>query len=131
MGKAATAAPLAIAKQELLWRATLRVCRGATVTHIAASSTRIDRVAVRLVPAYTLALEPDQAIELSAKPKKPFDVLLRVHSYATKPGKVDVGLTAPHDWTVSPPVQPAIRQLWRSVCQVYRHATCQLDPRHL
>jgi len=74
------------------------------VTHIAATSTRIDRVPVRMVPAYTLALEPDQAIELSAKPKKPFDVLTRVHSYATKPAKVEVGFTVPQGWTVTPPV---------------------------
>jgi len=74
------------------------------VTHIAATSTRIDRVPVRMVPAYTLALEPDQTIELLAKPKKPFDVLTRVHSYATKPSKIEVGLTAPQGWTVSSPV---------------------------
>jgi len=74
------------------------------VTHIAATSTRIDRVPLRIVPAYTLALEPDQTIELLAKPKKPFDVLSRVHSYATKPGKVEVGLTVPQGWTVSSPV---------------------------
>jgi LmbE family N-acetylglucosaminyl deacetylase len=74
------------------------------VIHIAATSTRIDRVPVRMVPAYTLALEPDQAIELLAKPKKPFDVLTRVHSYATKPAKIEVGLTVPQGWTVTPPV---------------------------
>jgi LmbE family N-acetylglucosaminyl deacetylase len=74
------------------------------VTHIEATSTRIDRVAVRMVPAYTLALEPDQEIELLAKPKKPFDVLLRAHSYATKPAKVEIGLNAPQGWTVSPEV---------------------------
>jgi LmbE family N-acetylglucosaminyl deacetylase len=74
------------------------------VTHIAATSTRIDRVPVRMVPAYTLALEPDQAIELLAKPKKPFDVLTRVHSYATKPGKIEVSLTVPQGWSVSSPV---------------------------
>jgi LmbE family N-acetylglucosaminyl deacetylase len=72
------------------------------VTHIAATSTRIDRVPVRMVPAYTLALEPDQAIELLAKPKKPFDVLTRAHSYATKPAKVEVGLIVPQGWTVTP-----------------------------
>jgi LmbE family N-acetylglucosaminyl deacetylase len=74
------------------------------VNHIAATSTRIDRVPVRMVPAYTLALEPDQAIELLAKPKKPFDVLTRVHSYATKPAKIEAGLTVPQGWTVSSPV---------------------------
>jgi LmbE family N-acetylglucosaminyl deacetylase len=95
--------PLAIARQEV-------TISGYTfnaeepVTHIAATSTRIDRVALRMVPAYTLALEPDQAIELLDRPKKPFDVLLRVHAYATKPGKIDVGLNAPDGWNVSAPV---------------------------
>ena len=58
------------------------------VTHIAPSSTRVDRVALRIVPAYTLKVEPKQALEVLGKPEKPFDVLLRVHSYATQPGKV-------------------------------------------
>ncbi len=74
------------------------------VTHIAATSTRIDRVPVRLVPAYTLALEPDQAIELLDQPKRSFDVLLRVHSYATKAGTVQVALAAPPGWNISAPV---------------------------
>jgi LmbE family N-acetylglucosaminyl deacetylase len=95
--------PLAVAGQEVTV-AGYAFTATEVVTHIAATSTRIDRVAVRMVPAYTLALEPDQSIELLAKPKKPFDVLLRVHSYATKPGKVDVGLAAPGGWTVSSPV---------------------------
>jgi hypothetical protein len=95
--------PLAIAKQEVTVASyTIEVEQ--PVTHIAATSTRIDRVPVRMVPAYTLALEPDQTIELLAKPKKPFDVLSRVHSYATKPGKIQVGLTVPRGWTVSSPV---------------------------
>jgi LmbE family N-acetylglucosaminyl deacetylase len=71
------------------------------VTHIAANSTRIDRVAVRMVPAYTLALEPNQVVALLEKPKKTFDVLLRVHSYATKPAKINVGVAAPEGWTAS------------------------------
>jgi LmbE family N-acetylglucosaminyl deacetylase len=69
------------------------------VTHIAATSTRIDRVAVRLVPAYTLALEPEQNVQLLAKPTQPFDVFLRVHSYGTKSAKVEAGVTAPAGWT--------------------------------
>jgi LmbE family N-acetylglucosaminyl deacetylase len=95
--------PLAIAKQEVTVAGyTIEVEQ--PVTHIAATSTRIDRVPVRMVPAYTLALEPDQTVELLAKLKKPFDVLTRVHSYATKPGKIEVGLTVPQGWTVSSPV---------------------------
>jgi LmbE family N-acetylglucosaminyl deacetylase len=74
------------------------------VMHIQATSTRVDRVPVRMVPAYTLAVEPGQAIEVLGKPSKTFDVLLRVHSYATQAGKVNAGLDAPHGWTASPPV---------------------------
>jgi LmbE family N-acetylglucosaminyl deacetylase len=74
------------------------------VTHIAATSTRIDRVAVRLVPAYTLALEPEQNVQLLARPAQPFEVFLRVHSYAAKPAKVEAGVTAPAGWTAGSPV---------------------------
>jgi len=39
-----------------------------------------------------LPSEPDQVIDVLAKTvsRKPFEVLLRVHSYATEPGKVTV-----------------------------------------
>ncbi len=95
--------PLAIAKQQLTVTG-YTIEAEQPVTHIAATSTRIDRVPVRMVPGYTLALEPDQAIELLAKPTKPFDVLSRVHSYATKPAKIEVGLSVPQGWTISSPV---------------------------
>jgi len=76
------------------------------VTSIRATSTRADRIAPRVVPAYTLAVEPRQVINVLAKPapRKPFEVLLRIHSYATQPGKVTVGLDAPRLWNVSAPV---------------------------
>ena len=76
------------------------------VTSIRATSTRADRIAPRVVPPYTLAVEPGQVISVLAKPgpRKPFDVLLRIHSYATQPGKVSVGLDAPRLWIVSTPV---------------------------
>jgi hypothetical protein len=50
------------------------------------------------VPAYTLAVEPKQAIEIVARQRKPFDVLLHVHSYATQPGQVHIGLAVPKGW---------------------------------
>jgi LmbE family N-acetylglucosaminyl deacetylase len=65
------------------------------------TSTRVDRVTPRIVPAYTLAVEPKSVIEVSGKPGKSFDVLLRVHSYATQPGSVSVGLTVPRGWKAS------------------------------
>ena len=81
------------------------------VTHIAANSTRVDRVPLRIVPAYTLAVEPKQAVEVLARKlsgpsgaRRPIDVLLRVHSYATQPGKIRVGLNVPAGWTASAPV---------------------------
>ena len=77
------------------------------VTHIAPSSTRVDRVPLRIVPAYTLKVEPKQALEVLGKPGKPFDVLLRVHSYATQPGKVSVGIDPPDGFTASAPAELA------------------------
>jgi LmbE family N-acetylglucosaminyl deacetylase len=74
------------------------------VTSVHTTSTRVDRMAQRLVPAYTLAVEPKQVIEIVAKPRKPFAVLLRVHSYATQQGQVRVGLNAPRGWRTSAPV---------------------------
>ena len=73
------------------------------VTSVHASSTRVDRMSPLMVPAYTLAIEPKQAIEILSKPKKPFDVLLRVHSYATQASQVRVELNVPRGWkTVAP-----------------------------
>jgi LmbE family N-acetylglucosaminyl deacetylase len=82
------------------------------VTSVHATSTHVDRVMPRLVPAYTISVEPKQVVEVltktpaksPAKLRKPFDVLLRVHSYATQPGKVSVGLDAPPSWKASAPV---------------------------
>jgi LmbE family N-acetylglucosaminyl deacetylase len=68
------------------------------VTSVHATSTRVERIAPRIVPAYTLAVEPKQVVEVVTKPRKPFDVLLRVHSYATQPGKISVGVDVPRGW---------------------------------
>jgi LmbE family N-acetylglucosaminyl deacetylase len=75
------------------------------VTHIQSSSTRIDRVPLRIVPAYTLAVEPKQAIEPLAAEHRPFEVLLRVHSYSAKAAGVSVGLDVPAGWSASSPVE--------------------------
>ena len=95
--------PLVLAQQEVTvggYKFLVKV----PVTHIAANSTRVDRVPLRIVPAYTLAVEPRQEIEALAKQRKTFDVLLRVHSYAMQPGKISVGIDVPHGWTSSAPV---------------------------
>jgi LmbE family N-acetylglucosaminyl deacetylase len=77
------------------------------VTHVEATSTRVDRVPLRMVPAYTLMVEPNQTVEVLGKNAKPFDVLLRVHSYATQAHKVSAGVDVPQGWSVSKPAELA------------------------
>jgi LmbE family N-acetylglucosaminyl deacetylase len=79
--------------------------RGIPVTHIAATSTRVDRVPLRIVTAYTLAVEPKQEIERLAAKHEPFDVFLRVHSYSTKAAAVAVGLDVPQGWNSSKAIE--------------------------
>jgi hypothetical protein len=95
--------PLAIASQEAVIEGYSFTVT-APVTSVHATSTRIERILPRIVPAYTLAVEPKQFIEILNKPRKPFDVLLRVHSYATQPGKVSAALDVPRGWNASAPV---------------------------
>ena len=59
---------------------------------------------LRIVPAYTLAVEPEQAVEVLEAQHKPFDVFLRVHSYSTKAAKITVGLDVPDGLHASAPV---------------------------
>jgi len=77
-------------------------------THIQADSTRLDRVPLRIVPAYTLAVDPKQAIAIHGKEAKPFDVLLRVHSYATQAAKLTVGLDLPKGFSAAAPQEISI-----------------------
>jgi LmbE family N-acetylglucosaminyl deacetylase len=77
------------------------------VTHIEATSTRVDRVPLRMVPAYTLMVEPNQTVEVLGKKTAPFDILLRVHSYATQAHKVSAGVEVPQGWSVSNPPELA------------------------
>jgi len=76
----------------------------AQVQQLRATSTRADRVLLRIVPAYTLAVDPKQAIEITTRQGKPFEVLLRVHSYATQAGEIRAGLTVPRGWKTGAPV---------------------------
>ncbi len=94
LGKtSARAAPAADTRSKKSPSAATVFKHGIPLTHIAASSTRVDRVPLRLVPAYTLAVDPKQAHRKCWENQgKPFDVLLRVHSYATQPSKLSVGL---------------------------------------
>ena len=98
--------PLVLARQAVTL-STYKFNISVPVTHVAASSTRVDRVPLHIVPAYTLAVDPKQMIEPLPKIRKPFDVLVRIHSYATQPGKVSVGVEAPGGWSSSAPVDAA------------------------
>lgn len=97
------AAPLVTAEQRVTVFGYPFVIR-TPVTHVDATSTHAVRVPLRMVPAYTLSVEPKQAVEVLAKPGKQFDVLLRVHSHDTQPGKISAGLDVPAGWTTSAPV---------------------------
>jgi LmbE family N-acetylglucosaminyl deacetylase len=76
----------------------------APVIHTEATSTSAARVPLRLVPAYTLAIEPKQAVEVLPGQHKSFDVFLRVHSFSTKASKVTVGLAVPDGLNASAPL---------------------------
>lgn len=96
--------PLADVVQELTVAGyTFRAPR--PIIHVRTSSTRIDRLPLRIVPAYTLAVEPRQAVEPLSKEHQPFEILLRVHSYSAKPAAVNVGADLPPGWKSSAPVE--------------------------
>ena len=70
-----------------------------------ATSTSVSRVPLRVVPAYTLAVEPGQVVAVLGQARNPVDVLLRVHSYSAKPSAVSVGLDVPDGLQSSAPVE--------------------------
>jgi LmbE family N-acetylglucosaminyl deacetylase len=77
------------------------------VTYIESTSTNVVRVPLRIVPAYTVAVDPRQMVEVLRAEHSPFNVFLHVHSYSTKPANVTVGVDLPDGLTASPPVQVA------------------------
>jgi LmbE family N-acetylglucosaminyl deacetylase len=80
-------------------------CAWVPATHTSGTSTSVVRVPLRIVPAYTIAVDPKQAVEVLNSAHNPFNVFLRVHSYSTKPAKVTVGLDVPDGITASSPVE--------------------------
>jgi LmbE family N-acetylglucosaminyl deacetylase len=75
------------------------------VTYIESTSTNVVRVPLRIVPAYTIAVDPKQTVEVLNAQHSPFNVFLRVHSYSTKATKVTVGLDVPDGISVSAPIE--------------------------
>lgn len=78
------------------WNATVPVRYAST------TSTTVTRVPVRVVPAYTVTIDPVQVIQVLNAPRKPFELFLRVHSYSSKPEKLGVGLDLPDGLTSTP-----------------------------
>lgn len=95
--------PLLAARQEVTV-AGHQMDLSQSVTYIQATSTNVIRVPLRVVPDYTLAVDPEQFIAVLDAPHKPFDIFLRVHSYFEKPSKVSVGLEVPDGLRASAPV---------------------------
>jgi LmbE family N-acetylglucosaminyl deacetylase len=80
-------------------------CAWAPASHTISTSTSVVRVPLRIVPAYTLTVQPGQAVEVLGQARSSFDVFLRIHSYATNVAKISVGLDTPDGFTASAPVE--------------------------
>jgi LmbE family N-acetylglucosaminyl deacetylase len=118
--------PLVTARQEVSI-AGHKMALTEPVTHIQATSTNVVRVPLRLVPDYTVAVEPTQVIEVLAAQHKPFDVFLRVHSYSTKPAKIYVGLDVPDGIKASAPVELAFKGIGDQYASVVVYPPAKLD----
>lgn len=75
------------------------------VIHVDATSTHAEEVPLRIVPAFTVEVEPRQAIEPLSQSHKPIDIFLRIHSYTTRPSELSAGVWGPWGWVSSPPVK--------------------------
>ena len=95
--------PLLTARQEVTI-AGHKMSETQPVTHVQATTTTVVRVPLRIVPAYTIDVDPKQAVEVLNAEHKPFEIFLRVHSYSTKPAKIRVGLDLPDGLKSSAPV---------------------------
>jgi LmbE family N-acetylglucosaminyl deacetylase len=114
--------PVAISNYELT--------EAEAVTYIASTSTSVVRVPLRVVPAYTVAVEPKQTVEVLAAQHKPFDVFLRVHSYATAPSKVLVGLDVPDGLQASAPVDVEFKGIGDEYAKLTVNPPAKLDARN-
>ena len=97
-----SAAPAALAEVWIRFRlAGHEYLHREPVKFFDANSTHADLVPLQIVPSYSLAVEPVQAVEILPGQQHDFDVLLRVHSYSSRPATVNVGVDAPGGWKTS------------------------------
>ena len=120
-------APLITAQQEVTV-AGYKMTVQEPVTHVEATSTSVVRVALRIVPAYTVSVEPKQAVEVLSAQHKAFDIFLRVHSYSAKPAKVSVGLDLPDGLTSTPPVDVSFTGVGDQYAKLTVTPPAKLDP---
>jgi LmbE family N-acetylglucosaminyl deacetylase len=98
------------------------------VTYVASTSTSVARVPLRIVPAYTVSVEPAQSIEVLSASRKPFDIFLRVHSYSAKPATISVGLDLPDGLTATPPVDVKFTGIGDQYVKLSVTPPAKLDP---
>jgi LmbE family N-acetylglucosaminyl deacetylase len=97
-----SAAPAALAEVWIRFRlAGHEYLHRETVKFFDANSIHADLVPLQIVPSYSLAVKPAQAFEILPGQQHDFDVLLRVHSYSSRPATVEVGVDAPGGWKTS------------------------------
>ncbi len=72
-----------------------------------ANATTVTTESLRVVPAVSLTLEPEQFIipegRNAQESAKPLDVLLRAHSYSDAAAQITIGLDVPSGWKISAP----------------------------
>ena len=99
-----------------------------SIVHNESSSTQALRLPLRVVPAYTVIVDPKQTVEILQSGHKPFDIFLRVHSYSTKTAKVTVGLNVPDGLHASAPVELSFDGLGDQYAKFAVTPPAKLDP---
>jgi LmbE family N-acetylglucosaminyl deacetylase len=120
-------APLVTAEQQVTvagYKMTVRE----PVSRVEATSTSVVRVPLRVVPAYTVSVEPKQTVEVLSAERRPFDIFLRVHSYCAKPATVSVGLDLPDGFTSAPPVELSFTGIGDQYVKLAVAPPAKLDP---
>jgi len=63
-----------------------------------ATTTIVLSYPLRIVPAMSVTVEPQQFVVVEARQPKQFELFARVHSFAQSPSKVNVGVEIPAGW---------------------------------
>jgi LmbE family N-acetylglucosaminyl deacetylase len=66
------------------------------------TSTTVETMPLELVPAVTLAVDPEQVMLPVDRPSRTFQLLTRIHYHGSAPAHVEVGVSLPAGWDVTP-----------------------------